>query len=135
MTSWLGGDFALAEDESDAALEAATLNGQTIFVPFALLIRSMVKAIRGDRDRARADGMEALTISERIGWAIGQGQSRYGLGFLELSEGNASHGHRHGQASDLLIRDDQTVPDYERGRGTAHWWRGEPLVQVARRHL
>jgi DNA-binding CsgD family transcriptional regulator len=49
----------------------------------------MVRAIRGDSDRARADGIEALALSERISWAVGVSQSRYGLGYLALSEGDS----------------------------------------------
>jgi len=88
VTSWLAGNFAVAEDEADAALQAATLTGQDIFVAFALLLRSMVRAIRGDLDGARVDGVEALGISERIRWAVGVSQSRYSLGYLSLSDGN-----------------------------------------------
>jgi DNA-binding CsgD family transcriptional regulator len=88
VTSWLAGNLAVAEDEADAALQAATLTGQDIFVAFALLLRSMVRAIRGDSDRAREDGIAALGISERIAWAVGVSQSRYGLGYLALSESN-----------------------------------------------
>ena len=87
-TSWLRGDLARAEAEADQALRGATLAGQEVFRAFALLVRSLVRATRGDRDRARTDGTEALAISERFGWAMGVSQSRYGLGFLALSEGD-----------------------------------------------
>jgi DNA-binding CsgD family transcriptional regulator len=89
VTSWLAGNFALAEREAEAAVQAATLTGQDVFVAFALLLRAMVRALRGDRDRARTDGTEALALAERIGWAVGVCQTRYSLGFLALSEGNA----------------------------------------------
>src|SRR5262249_34059264 len=59
QTSWLAGDFALAEDEADQALRAATLTGQAIFVVFALLLRSVIRALRGELIRARSDGNEA----------------------------------------------------------------------------
>jgi len=87
-TSLLAGDFAEAEREADEALRTATLTGQEAFVAFALLLRSMVRAVRGDSLGARGDGIEALAIAERIGWPIGVHQSRYGLGFLALSEGD-----------------------------------------------
>ncbi len=59
------------------------------------MVRAMVRAIRGNRDGARADGTEVIAVAERIGWPHGVAQSRFALGFLSLSEGDpiAARGH------------------------------------------
>ena len=46
----------------------------------------MIRALRGNRDGARADGAEGIALSERIGWPVGMEQTRWGLGLLALSE-------------------------------------------------
>ena len=66
----------------------AALNGVELFRAFALMVRTMVRAIRGNSSGARADGDEAIAVSERIGWPIGVSQARCALGFLALSEGD-----------------------------------------------
>jgi DNA-binding CsgD family transcriptional regulator len=88
-TAWQAGDLADAEAYFEDALSAAELTGQELFRAFALLGRAMVRAVRGDVGGAHADGMEALSVSERIGWPAGVGQSRYALGLLALTQGEA----------------------------------------------
>jgi DNA-binding CsgD family transcriptional regulator len=86
-TSWLAGDLATAEREADDALRAATLTGQDILYTFALIVRALVRATRGEATAARADAVEALRVAERIGWPHGAHMARDALGFLALSEG------------------------------------------------
>jgi DNA-binding CsgD family transcriptional regulator len=55
---------------------------------FALMLRAMVRTTRGDDTGGHADAAQALSISERIGWAVGVGQSLWGLGLVALSRGD-----------------------------------------------
>jgi DNA-binding CsgD family transcriptional regulator len=87
-TAWLAGELAVAELEADDAVGAANLAGQEMFSSFALMIRALVRATRGESTAARVDASEALAICERIGWLVGMAQNRYALGFLALSEGD-----------------------------------------------
>jgi DNA-binding CsgD family transcriptional regulator len=87
-TAWLAGDLEVAEREADHAEQVAILVGVEVFRAFALMVRAMIRAIRGNREGARADGNEAVAVSERIGWPIGVGQARCALGLLSLSEGH-----------------------------------------------
>lgn len=88
VTAWLKGNLAGAERHADEAERVAVLNGLDLFRANALMLRTMIRALRGNRDGARADGVEAIALSERIGWPVGVEQTRYGLGVLALSEGD-----------------------------------------------
>ncbi len=88
VTEMLAGNFELAEREANNAERVAVLTGVEVFRAFAVMVRGMVKAIRGNRDGARADGTEVIAVAERIGWPHGVAQSRFALGFLSLSEGD-----------------------------------------------
>jgi DNA-binding CsgD family transcriptional regulator len=88
MTALLSGDFEVAAAEADDATRAAGLTGQVMFVAFGLATRAHARASSGDAAAARADGTEALAISERIGWPDGLSQSRWALGYLALSQGD-----------------------------------------------
>ncbi len=85
-TTSLAGDPEVAEREASDAIRVAALTGVEIFRAFALTVRALVRAMRGNSDGARDDGAEALAVSERIEWPIGVGQARWALGFLALSE-------------------------------------------------
>ena len=85
-TAFLAGELEAAERELDDALRVATLNGQEIFCAFALTVRAIVRAIRGDRDRSRTDAAHGLSLSERIGWPHGVSQARWAQAVLALSE-------------------------------------------------
>jgi DNA-binding CsgD family transcriptional regulator len=87
-TALLAGDLEIAEREASDAERVAALTGVEVFRAFALMMRAMVKAVRGNSSGARADGTETITVSERIGWPIGVSQGRWALGFLALSEGD-----------------------------------------------
>jgi DNA-binding CsgD family transcriptional regulator len=87
-TAWLAGDLEIAEREASDAERVAALTGVEIFRAFALMVRAMVRAIRGNSSGARADGTESLAVSEHVGWVVGVVQARYALGFLALSEAN-----------------------------------------------
>lgn len=87
-TAWLAGNLTVAEREADEAERVAELNGVEIFRAFALMLRTMIRALRGNADGARADGAEGVALSDRIEWPVGSSQSRWGLGFLALSEGD-----------------------------------------------
>jgi len=66
----------------------AALTGVQIFRAFALMVRAMVRATRGNSSGALADGTESLAVSEHVGWVVGVAQARWALGFLALSEAN-----------------------------------------------
>ncbi|MFL5911332.1 MAG: BTAD domain-containing putative transcriptional regulator [Gaiellaceae bacterium] len=84
----LSGKLAAAEDVAAEAMRAAALSRQEIFSAWALAQRAMARASIGATAAARADGAEALAMSERIGWPDGVAQSRWALGFLALSQGD-----------------------------------------------
>jgi DNA-binding CsgD family transcriptional regulator len=86
-TSWLAGALEVAEIEADAALHHASLTRQDIHIAFALTLRAMIRAMRGDLVSARQDADEALAASERAGWWWGQSQARWALGMIALTEG------------------------------------------------
>ena len=86
-TTWLTGDLEAAEREADEALRIATLTSQEIFCALALIVRAMARALRGD-ERSTVDADKALSIAERIGWAPGIGQARWGHALLALSRGD-----------------------------------------------
>ncbi len=85
---FLMGAHDAAERYADEALEAAALVGSELLRGFALNIRAHVRARVGDMPRAREDSLEALAISERVGWPHGVLAARWTLGFLALSEGD-----------------------------------------------
>lgn len=84
--AWLSGDFDSVERYGSDAERLAALTGVEVFRPFALMVRAMGRALRGDGDGARADAAETIAISERIGWPVGVAQARGALGVLALSE-------------------------------------------------
>lgn len=87
-TAALTGDLAGAEEQATETLRIATLDGQELMCAFALSLRAIVRAWRGDAAGARADGAEALERSQRIGWGPGVSQSRWALASLALAEGD-----------------------------------------------
>jgi DNA-binding CsgD family transcriptional regulator len=87
-TAWLAGDLEVAEREASDAERVAALTGVEIFRAFALTVRAMVRATRGNSSGALADGTESLAVSEHVGWMVGVAQARWALGFLALSEAN-----------------------------------------------
>jgi DNA-binding CsgD family transcriptional regulator len=85
-TAWLAGDLDAAERETTHAERIAILTGVELFRAFALMIRAMVRGLRGDTAGARSDGTEALTISQRIAWPYGTAQASWALALLAMSE-------------------------------------------------
>ncbi len=85
-TSWLRGNLEVAEREVDEAERVAVLNGLDIFRAHVLMLRTMIRTLRGNADGARADGANGIALSERIGWPVGLEQTSWGLGLLALSE-------------------------------------------------
>ncbi len=86
VTAWLTSSLDVAEREADEAERVALLNGLEMFRAHVLMLRTIIRSIRGDRDGARAAGAGAIALSERIGWPVGVEQTNCGLGFLALSE-------------------------------------------------
>jgi DNA-binding CsgD family transcriptional regulator len=64
----------------------AALTGQDLMSAFALSLRAVVRAWRGDLRRAREDALDAIERSERLGWVTGVNQSRWALAIIALSE-------------------------------------------------
>ncbi len=88
-TMWLSGEFEAGEREAGDALRAAALTGHEISCALALAARAATRAVRGNDGGSRADAEEALSISERIGWAPGICQARWAQALLALSQGDA----------------------------------------------
>jgi DNA-binding CsgD family transcriptional regulator len=86
VTAALLGPLDVAEEHADEALRVATLIGQELMFAFALSLRAIVRAWRGDASGVRADATEALDRSTRIGWGPGVVQSRWALASLALSQ-------------------------------------------------
>jgi DNA-binding CsgD family transcriptional regulator len=82
----LCGRLELAEQEATDAERVAVLTGVEVFRAFAMMIRAMARAIRGNSTGARADGTQVIAVAERIGWPHGANQSRHALAVLALSE-------------------------------------------------
>src|SRR5262249_20154381 len=59
------------------------------FRAFALMMRALIRGIRGNGSGARADANETLDLSLRVGWPVGVAQARWALGVTALSEGDA----------------------------------------------
>ena len=78
-TAALMGDLEGAEEQATETLLAATLDGQELLCAFALSLRAIIRAWRGESPGARADGTEALQRSQQIGWGHGVHQSRWAL--------------------------------------------------------
>jgi len=88
VTSYLAGAFERAEQEASEAERTAALTGGEIFRAFALMVRGLVRGVRGNASGAHADAVEALASSERLGWRKGVADARFALGLLALSEGD-----------------------------------------------
>ena len=88
-TTSLSGAPEAAEREASDAVRVATLTGAEVFRAFALTVRALVRAQRGDADGARADGEEGLAVCERNGWPPGADGARWALGLLALTGGDA----------------------------------------------
>ncbi len=86
ITSDAGGDFVAAEAEAEAALRAATWSGQELFRSFALMVRGLARARRGNLAAAKSDLVESSDIASRIGWVIGVNQATWALGYVALCE-------------------------------------------------
>jgi DNA-binding CsgD family transcriptional regulator len=84
--AWLAGEVETAEEYIADALRMATLTGQELMWAFAMSLRAMVLAWRGDLAGSRVAGLEALDRSERLGWPPGVNQSRWALAIVALSE-------------------------------------------------
>jgi DNA-binding CsgD family transcriptional regulator len=85
-TSLLGGELERAQHEASEAERAATLTGSAVFRAYALNVRANARALRGDTEGARRDATEALSLSERVGFALGVSDARWALGGLALAE-------------------------------------------------
>jgi DNA-binding CsgD family transcriptional regulator len=85
-TAGLAGHLEESEEHVDEALRVAALGGQELISAFALSIRAIVRAWRGDLPGSRSDGVEAIERSERLGWAHGVNQSRWALAMVALAE-------------------------------------------------
>ncbi len=79
----------MAERELDDALRVATLSEQELFCAYALALRAMVRAIRGDRDGSRTDAAQGLALFEQVGSPHGISQARWAQAVLALSEDDA----------------------------------------------
>ena len=88
-TAMLAGELDVAERELDDALRVATLSEQELFCAYALALRAMVRAIRGDRDGSRTDAARGLALFEHVGSPHGISQARWAQAVLALSEDDA----------------------------------------------
>jgi DNA-binding CsgD family transcriptional regulator len=86
VVAWLAGDFEAAEAHAADALRMATLTGQELMWAFATSLRAVIRAWRADLSGSRADGLDALELSEHLGWPPGVTQSRWALAIVALSE-------------------------------------------------
>jgi ATP/maltotriose-dependent transcriptional regulator MalT len=86
LTASLEGDLEAAEKLAGDTFRMATLTGQEPMCPVALAIRAAARAARGNVSGSRADGVEALARSERLGWLPGISASRHALAILALVE-------------------------------------------------
>jgi DNA-binding CsgD family transcriptional regulator len=88
QAAWLSGRLDEAEQVAEEALRLANLTDQDLFRGYALFLRAMYRAVRGDVSGSRTDAAESLAICERFGWYHGIGQARWTQAFLLLSEGD-----------------------------------------------
>lgn len=87
-TSLAAGQLERAEQEASEAERAAAMTGREVARIITLLVRAMIRAMRGDRDGTRADAAEVLALSERTRWPYGAPFVRCALGHLALSQGD-----------------------------------------------
>ena len=120
ITSEASGDFVTAEVEADAALRAATWSGQELFRSFALMVRGLARARRGNLADAKSDLVESSDIASRIGWLIGVNQAAWALGYVALSENDFRH------AAKLLA---PLLPGIE-SHGVFEWPMAMPLPDI-----
>jgi DNA-binding CsgD family transcriptional regulator len=87
ITSWAAGELEAAEREATEAQRAAALTARELVGSAALVLRTFVRASRGDAAGVRSDATELLALSARMGWAHGLVGVRSALAHLALSEG------------------------------------------------
>jgi DNA-binding CsgD family transcriptional regulator len=88
--SCLAGDLGRSEREASEAERAAAVSGLELFRAFALMVRAVARALRGDEAGARSDAEETLQLSECLGrWPHAAADARWALGLLALARGEA----------------------------------------------
>ena len=89
LAEFLGGHWSVAAQVAEEALEAALQTGQRHNEAFALAVRALVRASRGNDEGCRADSAEALGIAGERAIAVARINALWALGVLELSLGHA----------------------------------------------
>jgi DNA-binding CsgD family transcriptional regulator len=87
-TALLAGELETAKAEAEEAVRVAGLAGQEVLAAFALVMRALATATRGD-DGAAQDAADALAMCERIGWPWGVMEARWAQALLALGDGDA----------------------------------------------
>jgi DNA-binding CsgD family transcriptional regulator len=82
------GRWSIAARLANDALEIAVETGRSNFAGEILSLRAGIAAAMGHADRAREDGLESLSVCERLGDRWFELHARWALGFLELSLGD-----------------------------------------------
>ena len=91
---FLAGQWDEASRWAEEGLETALQTGQEPQRAFALAVRALVRACRGEVDGARADAAATLVLAEERGVMVATIIAASALGLLELSLGNPEAVHR-----------------------------------------
>ncbi|MBA3401155.1 MAG: AAA family ATPase [Actinobacteria bacterium] len=94
LGEWLLGHWDRAEASSEEAYEIALQTGQPAQQALALALRALVAAGRGDEERGRPDGEQALALSGEHDAMVAAITAAWALGLLDLSVGRADDAHR-----------------------------------------
>jgi DNA-binding CsgD family transcriptional regulator len=89
LAEYLAGRWNEAAQVAEEAFEAALQTGQRHNEAFALSVRALVRASRGDDEGCRADAAEVMGIAGERGIAVARIHALSALGVLELSLGHA----------------------------------------------
>jgi DNA-binding CsgD family transcriptional regulator len=91
---FLAGRLAEASRYAEEGKETARQTGQEPQRVFALAVRALVRAIRGDVEGARVDAGTAVALADERGVMVASILATTALGLLELSLGNPGAAHR-----------------------------------------
>jgi DNA-binding CsgD family transcriptional regulator len=94
VAEYLAGRWSEAARAAEQALETALQTGQQHNEAFALAVRALVRASRGDPEGCRADAAEAMGIAGERAIAVARINALWALGVLELSLGRAEEAAR-----------------------------------------
>jgi DNA-binding CsgD family transcriptional regulator len=97
------GNLEMAERHADEAFETVVDAGLDQAMECVLAPRALVRAFRGNVAGARADGIQALEISQRHGDVLWEIYARGALGVLELSLGRFEDAHAHLEPAPELL--------------------------------